>query len=169
LAGRHPNLRSLNIVGDTLDPERPGHDLTYQASAGLLEREMPRTLLADLFGAERAIIAALLLLRQSPPASTQVGLRDALATAASPLRFSLTTPGGSLGGALPTYRIYETRRGAVAVAALEPHFRSRLYEALALPDGHRLDTVMLTRTAVQWERWAARRALPIARVRSATE
>jgi hypothetical protein len=50
----------------------------------------------------------------------------------------------------------------VAIAALEPHFRARLYAALDLPDGHELDTVMRTRTARQWERWASRLDLPLA-------
>ena len=31
-----PPLRHVNIVGDTANPEEPGHDLTYQARAGLL-------------------------------------------------------------------------------------------------------------------------------------
>jgi alpha-methylacyl-CoA racemase len=164
MARAHPNTRWLNIVGETSDPERPGHDLTYQAAVGLVGRDMPRALLADLFGAERAVIAALLLLRQPPPAHAQVGLKDALDTAAMPARVGLTLPFGSLGGALPAYNVYETRRGRVAVAALEPHFRERLYAALGLPDGRALHQVMLTRTAAQWQRWAERLDLPLARV-----
>jgi alpha-methylacyl-CoA racemase len=162
----YPNLRWLNIVGDTRNPEQPGHDLTYQAGAGLLGDGMPRTLLADVLGAQQAAIAALLLLRQPAPAHAQVGLRNALETAAMPARLGLTLPRGALGGALPTYNVYDTRRGRVAVAALEPHFRARLYDALQLPDGQSLAQVMLTKTAVQWERWAERLDLPINRVRS---
>ena len=167
MARAYPNTRWLNIVGDASDPERPGHDLTYQAAAGLVGRDLPRTLLADLFGAERAVIAALLLLGQPAPAHAQVGLKDALDSAAMPARLQLTAPHGPLGGALPTYGVYDTRRGRVAVAALEPHFRKRLYDALGLPDGHALGQVMLTKTAVQWERWAERLDLPLARVREA--
>jgi alpha-methylacyl-CoA racemase len=165
----YPHLRWLNIVGDIEDPERPGHDLTYQARAGLVGRDMPRTLLADLFGAERVVAEALLLLGQDAPAHAQVGLADALDTVCSPLRFALTTEGGALGGGLPTYRVYETRRGRVALAALEPHFREILYTALDLPDGHMLDEVMRTRTARQWERWASRLDLPLARVADPSE
>ena len=164
VARAHPRTRWLNIVGEMRDPERPGHDLTYQATVGLIGGEMPRTLLADLFGAERTVIAALLLLRQAAPAHAQVGLKDALDTAATPARVGLTLPSGSLGGALPAYNVYETRRGRVAVAALEPHFRLRLYLALGLPDGHALDQVMLTKTAAQWQRWAERLDLPLSRV-----
>ncbi|MGE0460734.1 MAG: CoA transferase [Vicinamibacterales bacterium] len=160
----HPHIRWLNIVGDTSEPDRAGHDLTYQARAGLAGRELPRTLLADLFGAERVVSAAVLLLRRSAPAHEQVGLAQALETVRSPLRFGVTAEGGPLGGRLPTYRIYETRRGLVAVAALEPHFRERLYQALDLPEGHALADVMRSRTALQWERWAARLDLPLARI-----
>ena len=47
------HLRVLNIVGDAAQPERAGHDLTYVAGAGLVGDELPRTLMADLLGAER--------------------------------------------------------------------------------------------------------------------
>lgn len=166
LAAQHPHLRWLNIVGDTHDVERPGHDLTYLADAGLLGNEMPRTLVADLLGAERAVSSALLLLRQPAPRSVQVGLRDALAMASASLTLGLTGPGGPLGGALPTYRVYPTRDGSlVAVSALEPHFAARLYAALDLAAGSDLSAIMRTRTARQWERWAVARDLPLARLK----
>jgi crotonobetainyl-CoA:carnitine CoA-transferase CaiB-like acyl-CoA transferase len=161
LARRHPGLRWLNIVGDTREPERPGHDLTYQAEAGLLGREMPRALLADLLGAERAVTAALLLLARRPPSTSQVGLRDAVESLAVPLRVGLTARRGALGGGLPGYGIYDARAGRVAVAALEPHFRARLYNELGLEDGADLTAVMRTRTARQWHRWAMARDLPL--------
>ena len=164
LGRRHPTLRWLNIVGDTGDPERPGHDLTYQAQAGLIGHELPRTLLADVMGAEHAVSAALLLLRRQPPCNAVVGLKDAVNIAALPRIFGLTRPGGVLGGGLAAYGVYETRTGRVAIAALEPHFRSRLYKALGLADGDDLTAVMRTRTARDWERWAARHDLPVARV-----
>ena len=41
-----PSSGGCDIVGDTRRPERPGHDLTYQAEVGLLGAEMPRTLVA---------------------------------------------------------------------------------------------------------------------------
>jgi crotonobetainyl-CoA:carnitine CoA-transferase CaiB-like acyl-CoA transferase len=165
LAKRHTHLRWLNIVGDTDDVERPGHDLTYLADAGLIARDMPRTLVADLLGAERAVSAALLLLRQPPPRAAQIGLRDVLTAAATPWRLGLTSASGPLGGALPTYRLYATRDGAIAVAALEPHFAARLYEALGLPPGADLTDVMRTRTSRQWVRWAIAHDLPLERVK----
>jgi alpha-methylacyl-CoA racemase len=161
LARAHARLRWLNIVGDTRDPERPGHDLTYQAEVGLLGTQMPRTLLADLVGAERAVSAALLLLASRPPCASQVGLRDAVESLAVPLKVGLTARRGALGGGLPAYGIYEARAGRVAVAALEPHFRARLYGELGLDNGADLTAVMRTRTARQWHRWAMARDLPL--------
>ena len=54
LAAVNPDLVWVEIVGDAEAPDVPGHDLTYQAQAGLLGEGMPRTLLADLAGAEAA-------------------------------------------------------------------------------------------------------------------
>ena len=71
-----------------------------------------------------------------------------------------------LGGGFAGYRLYETRRGWVAVAALEPHFQERLYAELGVAHGADLAVAMRTRTARQWERWAAARDLPMARVKS---
>lgn len=165
LTTRYPHVRGLAIVGDSRDPDSAGHDLTYQAAAGLIGDAMPRTLLADLVGAERGVSAALLLLRQPAPAHVRVGLRDAVADLATPLTLGLTTSDGCLGGGLPTYRIYDTREGRIALAALEPHFRDRLYQLLGLPDGADLAAVMLTRDAESWEAWAAAHDIPMAVVR----
>ena len=90
-----------------------------------------------------------------------VGLFDVLRDVAAPLRHGLTAAGGWLGGGNPAYGIYPTRSGAIAVAALEPHFRSRLYEGLGLPDGADLRTAFLTRTAEEWEEWATTRDIPL--------
>lgn len=157
-------LRHINIVGDTANPEEAGHDLTYQARAGLLNRELPLTLIADMAGAERAH-AVLKDVMPHPGAVRQVGLFDALNDLAAPLRFRLTGNGNHLGGANPAYNIYATRDGAIAVAALEPHFRARLYESLGLPDGADPTEVFATKTSVEWERWALERDVPLARCR----
>ena len=154
-------LRHLNIVGELTRPEVPGHDLTYLARAGLLGGEMPKTLMADVLGSERAFSAALLLLRQPPGARAEVGLYDSLAPLIAPLRHGLTKSDGILGGGLPAYGIYEARVGRVAVAALEPHFRARLYEELGLEMSSELTEIFKTRTASAWEEWALERDLPI--------
>lgn len=64
LARRFPHLVHVAIVGYPAPrQEEPGHDLTYLAETGLLDPPaLPRTLLADLAGAERAVAAALALL-----------------------------------------------------------------------------------------------------------
>jgi crotonobetainyl-CoA:carnitine CoA-transferase CaiB-like acyl-CoA transferase len=162
---RFRHLRWLNIVGDVQAPEIPGHDLTYLAKAGLLGREMPRTLVADLLAGEHAFATALLLLRQPPGSQAQVGLYDTLAPLAAPLRHGLTGHRGILGGGLPAYGIYDTREGRIAIAALETRFRQRLYDALQLPMDSELASVFATRSAHEWERWAAEHDLPVVVVR----
>ena len=159
-ATRH--VRSLNIVGELERPEVAGHDLTYLAAAGLLGREMPRTLVADVLGAEHAFAVALQLLREPPGASADVGLFDSLAPLMAPMRHGLTRPGALLGGGLPAYRLYDTREGRVAIAALEPHFQERVYALLALPPGSDLSDVMSTRTAAEWAAWGETHDIPIA-------
>ena len=161
LAQRFPLLRHLNIVGDTAHPDRPGHDVTYQAKAGLLQEGLPKTLLADLMGAERAHAAVIEMMHRGPGGRRVVGLFDALHDMTAPLRHGLTAPGGVLGGANPAYNLYAASNGRVAVGALEPHFRERLYAALGLADGSPIATVMATRTAAEWEQWGHERDIPI--------
>lgn len=161
LALRFPLLRHLNIVGDTTSPNEPGHDVTYQARAGLLQQGLPKTLLADLLGAERAYAAVIEMMHKGPGGRRVVGLFDTLSVMTAPLRHGLTAAGGILGGANPAYGVYAAKDGHVAVGALEPHFRARLYEALNLADGSSLDEVFLNRTRSEWELWAAERDIPL--------
>jgi crotonobetainyl-CoA:carnitine CoA-transferase CaiB-like acyl-CoA transferase len=163
LRSRFPALRHVNIVGDTANAEEPGHDLTYQARAGLLTRDMPRTLVADMAGAERAHAAINDLMRE-PGGSRVVGLYDVLRDFAAPLRHGLTAPGGPLGGANRAYGIYPTLDGRIAVGALETHFRARLFEGLGLQDGADPTAIFETKTAREWEEWAASRDLPLASI-----
>lgn len=165
LAREVPTLRHLAIVGDTADPERAGHDLTYLAQHGLLGRALPLTLIADLVGAERAYTAAIELMQEPPGVSRQVGLADGIHDLAAPLRHGLTAPGGPLGGGNPAYGVYAARDGAIAVAALEPHFRARLYALLSLDAGSDPGQTFTTRTAAEWESWALEHDLPIVAVR----
>jgi crotonobetainyl-CoA:carnitine CoA-transferase CaiB-like acyl-CoA transferase len=158
-------LRWLNIVGDTANPEVAGHDLTYLAQAGLLGRDIPRTLVADVLGAEHAFATSLLLLHDSPGAQAVVGLYDALAPLVAPLAHGLTRPGGRLGGGLNAYGQYDTKEGRIAIAALEPHFRSRLYAALGVEPDADLAPTFKSRTAVDWESWAVSLDLPLCAVK----
>lgn len=165
LFARHPHLRLVNIVGDIDAPEVAGHDVTYQAEAGLLHGRLPATWVADLAGAEQVVSAVLLVLREAPGSRRVVGLRGAADSFATPRRYGLTMPSGQFGGADPAYGIYRSADGEVAVAALEPHFRSRLYAALALPLDTPLGPVMATRTGHEWSTFARQHDVPLSVVR----
>ena len=160
-----PRLRVLRIVGTVRDPEQPGHDLTYQAQAGLLGDGMPRTLAADVMTSERAFAGILALLRLPGGSLMDVGLVESLDPLMAPLRHGLTAPGGTLGGGAPRYGVYETKLGRIAVAALERHFERELYRHLELPVHSDPSSGFLERTAAEWERWARDRGLPIVEVR----
>lgn len=176
LATRFSRLSQVAIVGDPApDDNVPGHDLTYQAGLGLLTPpDLPRTLLADLAGAERAVSAALALLlareRGGDGRHAEVSLARSAAAFAEPLRHGLTAPGGSLGGGLPEYNLYRTADAWISVAALEPHFRRRLLDELGLQDAgyEDLARIFRARSAGEWEKWAAARDLPLAAVREAS-
>ena len=165
LRASNPRLRMLRIVGSIRDPEHPGHDLTYQAQAGLLADGMPRVLAADVMASERVVSSALALLLQPPGSIADVGLVESLDPLLASLRHGLTSPGGTLGGGALRYRVYPTSEGRVAVAALETHFETRLYAELDLPAQSDPSPYFLERTAVEWEAWARERNLPIVAVR----
>ena len=173
LHARFPRLCHVAIVGHPPpDEDTPGHDLTYQARFGTLTPlELPRVLVADLAGAERAVSAALSLLlareRGQVAGYEQVALSEAARSFAEPLRQGLAAPGGVLGGGFPGYGLYHTREGHVALAALELHFWERLLQELGVKGDERrdLERIFETKTAKQWEEWAAERDLPLAAVR----
>jgi crotonobetainyl-CoA:carnitine CoA-transferase CaiB-like acyl-CoA transferase len=167
VVARFPRLRRVDIVGDSSVPEQPGHDVTYQAEAGLVSDALPRTLLADMAGAERVVSAVLLALAGPDGTRRTVGLREVVGDVAEPLRRGLTAPAGLLGGRVPAYAVYRARDGVIAVAALEPHFRQRLYAALDLPLDAPLDGPAAERTCAEWRALAAAHDLPIVAMPSA--
>ena len=175
LRRKYPRLSGVAITGfPSPRGDEPGHDLTYLAEYGLLTPpEMPRSLLADLAGAERAVSAALALLlgreRGVGSAHVEVALSEAAAYLAEPLRFGITAPGAHLGGGFPGYGLYEASDGWIAVAALEPHFWEGLRGELGLEDAGReaLEEVFRRETAAHWEGWAAGRDLPIVALKGA--
>lgn len=140
-----PRLCHVGITGYPPPHEnRAGHDLTYQASQGTLQPPaMPRVLLADMAGAQQAVTASLSLLftreRYGKSGQTWVALADAAARLAVTLREEITTPGAVLGDGLPTYNLYATQDGHIALAALEPHFHARLLQALQVSETSRDD------------------------------
>jgi alpha-methylacyl-CoA racemase len=169
---RYPRLCQVAILGHAPpDAGRAGHDLTYQAAAGLVAPPgLPRTLVADMAAAERTVSAALALLlareRGGEAGYAEVAAADVAEAHAAPLRHGLTAPGGLLGGAHHAYRLYEAADGWIAVAALEPHFLRRLEAELGVPGAGapELERAFRARTASAWEAWAAERDLPIAAV-----
>jgi crotonobetainyl-CoA:carnitine CoA-transferase CaiB-like acyl-CoA transferase len=173
---RYPRLNQVAIVGYPAPKENvAGHDLTYQAALGLLvPPHLPRTLLADLASAERAVSMAMALLfareRVRRSGYAEVSLVEASAPFADPLHHGLTLPGALLGGGLPGYNIYRAQQGWIALAALEPHFWQRLLEILELETGTReeLEKRFLLRSADDWEKWGAVHDIPIAAVRDET-
>lgn len=171
---RHPELCHVAITGYPAPlTTKPGHDLTYQAEAGLLmPPEMPRTLAADMAGAERTVSAALALLlaraRGLGANFIEVPISRAAADLAQPWNYGMTRPNGVAGGAFPGYRIYQALNGWVAIAALEEVFWQHLARELSLnhaPTGDKLEEIFQMRTAVDWQAWAEERDLPITAVR----
>lgn len=173
LHDRFPRLCQVAIVGyPTPRQAEAGHDLTYQSDAGLVgPPAMPRTLVADLSGAQQAVIAALGLLlsraRGAAPAFVEVALSDAARLFAEPLRHGLTQATGWLGGGAAAYGIYPTRDGWVAVAALETQFRAALARDLSvdIDDRDAMTRTLATRTAEEWDAWGRERGLPLVAVR----
>jgi len=177
LQERFPRLCWVAIVGYPPPHENEaGHDLNYQAGyATLNPPEMPRVLVADIAGAERAAQAALALLlgreRHGTSDMRYVALSDAAREFATTVRYGITSPGSILGGGLPNYRIYPTRDGYLACGALEMHFLQRLQTALEIdePSPEAFEAAFLTRTAAEWEDWGRERDIPLKAVRETWE
>jgi alpha-methylacyl-CoA racemase len=170
---KFPSLCQIVLVGHAAPKEHvPGHDLTYLAGVGLLEPPaMPRTLLADLASAERLVSTGLALLlarvRTGEGGYAQVPIAEVAEDFSKPLHYGVTSPDGMLGGGSPGYNLYRTSDGWVAVAALEPHFWKNLQEQLGVKNANYgvLAERFLTRSSDDWERWAAERDLPVAKVK----
>ena len=170
LRARYPHLAIVNIVGSPdEDAEVPGHDLTYQARAGLVTPpHLPRSLFADLSGAQQAAIAALALLHAGGGVQ-QVALSRAAQLFHEPLAYQLTREGDFLGGAHAGYNIYATRDGYIALAALEHYFWPRLYDRFPdlpenplAPEAHRiLRKGFQQRTTAEWVHWARDHDVPL--------
>ena len=167
----HPRLCHVAIVGYAGDAaEAAGHDLNYQAAAGLVRPpQLPASLLADMAGGERAAFAALALLaereRTGRGGAIEVALADAAAALAAPLAAGLTADGAVLGGGNPFYAVYPAATGHVAVGCLERQFAVRLGEALGARTADELAAAFLGRQADEWERWALAHDLPVNAVR----
>lgn len=169
LHARHPQLCQIAIVsyGPPWD-DKPGHDLNFVAGHGLLDSPaLPRTLAADILGAEQAVSEALALIlareRGQGAGYRCVALDGAAQVLAAPWRHGITSTEGPLGGALPAYGVYAAKDGHVALAAIEAHFLDLLYrEWDSQPTSYEeFSEIFLTRTAKEWEDWANERNLPL--------
>jgi crotonobetainyl-CoA:carnitine CoA-transferase CaiB-like acyl-CoA transferase len=171
---RHPQLCHVAVIGYAAPRhDIAGHDLTYQAEAGLVKPPaMPTVLVADLAGAQRVVIAVLDLLfsraRTGEPGFAEVSLADCADRFAAPLRHGLTAETGILGGHCPAYNVYPARDGWVAVAALEPHLRKALARELGVDveDRAMLAAALSQRPAAYWRTWAESRGLPLTAART---
>ena len=168
-----PGLCHVGIIGYPPPHENlAGHDLTYQASQGTLQPPaMPKVLLADMAGAQQAVTAALALLltreRNGEAGQSWVALADAAERFAVTLRENVTTPGAILGNGLPTYNIYATKDGHIALAALEPHFHARLLDALQVTTTTeaQLEEFFGHRDSAESLAWAEEHEIPLAVVK----
>jgi alpha-methylacyl-CoA racemase len=175
LHAQYPELCQVAIFGyPAPDEDRPGHDLVYQAVAGLvMPPNLPVALLADVAVAERVVSRGIALLlsreRGNGGGYAPVALFEAAEAFAAPIRYRLTNPGEVLGGGFPGYNLYQTKQGWIAVAALEPHFWQRLVAELGLNSlevqRQSLADVFRDQTAEYWEAWALELDLPIVKVR----
>ena len=170
LCAAYPRLCQVGIIGYPHPHENEaGHDLTYQASMGTLQPpDLPRVLLADMAGAQDAVTAALALLfareRTGVAGHQWVALSGAAERFAVTVREGITTSGGILGNGLPSYNLYATEDGYIALAALEPHFHQRLLEALGVESVTEAQLAAHFRSGdnVAWRAWADAHAIPLA-------
>ena len=173
LSETHPALVHVEIVGHDGDAaEVPGHDLTYQAAHGTLcPPTMPLVPVANLLGAERAVSAAVAGLlsrtRVGRGGHYKIVLDHAAQMAGAAVRHGLMGPATPLGGALPTYRIYPTLDGYVALGALEPHFAARVTEHIGRTI-EELESTFKTRTTSDWEAIGRELDIPLAEVKAPT-
>lgn len=173
LHARYAEICLVSIIGyPAPEEEVPGHDLTYQARAGLVKPPtLPRLLLADVMGAERAVQASLGLLleraRNGKGGFAQVPLSSGVDDLGRILQYEMSSPDTLVTGGEACYNLYKTRSGWVALAALERDFWQALTNALDLDqdaDKAALSEIFISRTAEEWELWAKDLGLPLCRV-----
>lgn len=155
LAAANPRLVRASLVGYGEGPLRdaPGHDLTYEAMAGILATQGPRERpaesavpVADLAGALYAAVGILAALlereRTGQGRRVEVALGDAalafhvLALERARAGEPLPERGAwELGGGLPGYRVYPCADGRfLALGALEDKFWARFCATVQRPD-----------------------------------
>jgi crotonobetainyl-CoA:carnitine CoA-transferase CaiB-like acyl-CoA transferase len=175
LAARYPRLVVCSLSGYGAEGEqagRAGHDLTYQALAGLLAptARMPAVPVADLAGAFAAALAVVAAVHRRHTTGrggrVDASLYDA-ALHANLVNWAAEAGGHRpvgqplpLSGALPCYNLYRTADGGtLAVACLEhrPEVKRQVQELVG------------SRTRAEWTELATAHDLPIEPVLSAAE
>jgi len=207
LATLNPRLITCSITGyGRTGPRRllPGHDVNYEAWAGCLGLTghpetgpaIPAVTFADLGGGTfPAVVGILAALRERERTGRGRHLDVGMALGAVPLGVmalgladaGIRSPGpgdGPLTGGLANYKVYRTRRGHLAVGALEPKFWLVFCETLGLPElaedafamGDRRDEVvrrieakLAEATAEEWEERFRGKETCVERVRSPEE
>ncbi|MEZ5841062.1 MAG: CoA transferase [Hyphomicrobiales bacterium] len=146
---------SITSYGQTgAKASRAGHDLNYQAEAGVLALShgpteapvMPPALVADIGGGSMPTVINILLAlarrqKTGEGARLDIAMADGMFTFVPfPMTEGVVTGlypkngAGYLTGALPRYGLYPTADGrVVAVAAMEPKFWQRFCELINLP------------------------------------
>ncbi|OFZ11592.1 MAG: hypothetical protein A2Z20_03135 [Bdellovibrionales bacterium RBG_16_40_8] len=161
---RHPQLSVLQIFSYE-DENRPGHDLNFQLNNSLVDPpHMPRTLLADLMGAERACaIALILLLSKTPPRCEKIYLNKVAKELSLPVRYGATVGDGPLSGNLANYRYYECKDGWIALCALEKRFLEILKRELSIKNLSQssLNDFFSSKTVASALEWGIKIGVPI--------
>lgn len=134
LQARYPRLGIVQVAGAGGErADQGGHDLLYQAEAGLLAGlQMPASLLAAMSCAllvSEAVLQVLMRRQQDGNGHfAEVSLLEGAEWLALPCHWNMAVPDSDLGGAHAGYRVYACADGRVAIAALEPHFIARLWQ-----------------------------------------
>ncbi len=159
----NPSLTYVRVASyrDDLHHDAPGHDLTYLAATGMIDRfgeGWKHLQIADGTGAYWAVIAALDGLRKGG-GFYEVYLEEAPLALAYP-------PAAKLDGSIICYGLYATKSGTLALGLLEPHLWQKFCAALGRehwlgaafsrssdsnPVFLELKNLLLEKTADEWE------------------
>jgi len=151
LRAANPKLVHCSIVAYP-DSRKAAHDLNILAETGWLDLSpaLPPTQIADLAAAELALRRILAALLKGGPARLTVTMKEALEDWYPLARIAKSRADMWWLGGDPFYRLYRTKDGGqVAVAAVEPAFRSALVNFLGTSD---LEAAFASKTLAEWDK-----------------
>ena len=167
LQARHPRLCLVGIVRVSRAAAGCRRSRPHVSSGrSCSPPAMPRTLISDLRGPSRQSWALAWWRRSRGREEARSRCRCRKAPGLQPAS-SHTSATAILGGRLPSYNLYPAREGSVAVAALEPHFATRLERHMGINVSDPATCwpcAFLERTATEWQAWAEPLDLPIVAV-----